>query len=243
MPKRRAPEAVASQSPPPTNGDIDADDIARLTASRTVDQIDSGAGRSDSHPGPIDCLWPKIRPRYLVRVWLVETGGLFECVSFRVTSLTPGTAVGSAVMRSLPVGTLIAQAIHRLLDNRLTEAETEITDPLVPQVVYNTSEGPVLGDADEEFLRNRGNYWQSRAETTRKLMGKASGEGKGRRYPPGHLEEVAQIVIEARRHRESASAAVAQVFDITRTAAANQIGRARTECLLDTEERAHNDDQ
>jgi hypothetical protein len=164
------------------------------------------------------------RPRYRVTVYLRDTGEAFECVGFHVTtlSLSPGLgAVGSALMRQLPVGALVAQAIRGLLETRRAEAEAELSSPAAVPL-------------DEEWDRNRRAFWQQRKKDIERRQGKATGQGPGRRYSAGHLEEVVEIAREARRTGESMSGAVATVFEISKSAA-NQIARARAQGLFDEE--------
>jgi hypothetical protein len=215
------------------------DERALLLAGETARQIEEQAGRVQGHPGPIALPWPKARPRYLVTVWLQEAGDQFECVRFDVAALKPGLSIGSSAMRDLPVGTLIRDAIHRLLGARLREAQQEATSRSLPKQVATSATGEVVssfvGDADDVFLRKREAYFQQRASALQAQLATATGEGKGRRYPPGHLEDVARIVRDARTWQKPAAAAVAEAFNITKTAAANQISRARAQGLLEEE--------
>lgn len=183
--------------------------------------------------------WPKRRPRYVVTVRLRERADEFECVSFTLTSLWPGTSVSTAILRDLPVASLVREAIHTHLDNLLRISEAVLENPPSQMVhVHYGPEGPTseVGVPDEEFLRRRSAALvASRAEIERRL-GQASGKGTGRRYPPGHLEAVARIAREARRRKGSAQAAVAETFGISESAAANQIARARRGGFFEREE-------
>lgn len=186
----------------------------------------------------VDCLWPNTRPRFRVQVGLVEKDGQFKCVSLKVTSLSPHKEVASGVIRDLNVGALVTEAIHRVLDNRISEAERELTTPFYPDVVeVVASTGEVrVQPADAEFVSRRDAFWQARLDDLRERLDQPTGQGHGRRYPPGHLEKVAGIVREARHRRAPAAAAVAEVFGISRSAAGNQISRARAKGLIDLDE-------
>jgi len=206
-----------------------------ITLQRKIEE----AQRIEAGAIPVAILWPKGHPRYLVTVRLRERSGEFECASFSVTSLRPGTSVGTAIVRDLPVAALVREAIRCHLADILSTAEDALENPPTELLwVHYGADGPSqsLDAPDEEFQRARSAYWQARRDEAAQRLGKASGEGKGRRYPPGHLEEVARIVREARRRKEPAQAAVAEVFGIKRSAAANQIARAKTRGLLETEE-------
>ena len=102
--------------------------------------------------GAIPCLWPKDRPRYVVAVRLQETPGKFDfdCVGLSIFPLEPGTRVNAGVLRGLPVGALIDEAIRRVLNARLAEAEGEIVNPATTPL-------------DEDFARNRDAFWRDRA--------------------------------------------------------------------------------
>jgi hypothetical protein len=203
-------------------------DSALLIAGRDVDTQDALAGRDLRYPLPIDCLWPVRRPRVLVRVWLREDNGTFECISIKVSPVTPGIAVSATLIRQLPVGTLVAEAIHRLLANHLAEAEGEVEGRhAVP---------PPVGEDQSDFTEVRNQYWQRRAEKYRDALAGASGTGRGMRYPEGHLDQVASIVREAKLRRDPITAAVSRVFGISKSAAGNQIARARASGLLDPAE-------
>ena len=54
-----------------------------------------------------------------------------------------------------------------------------------------------LGVPDDEFRRRRSSVLKAQIEADQERLVKASGSGKGRRYPPGHLEAVAEIVRDA----------------------------------------------
>ncbi len=199
------------------------------------------ARRARQHALAVPCLWPKKRPRYLVEVRLRDTGERFECVGFDITKLGRGDPIGSRVMRNIPAGALIAEATHRLLSSRIQAAENVLTEaPPVVHHFHGSADGTVelVGEepADDEFMSAKRAYWQARAAEARDRLEAASGEGTGRRYPPGHLEEVARVVRDARRRGEPTAAAVAEVFGIAKSAAANQISRARAQGLLDVEE-------
>lgn len=208
-----------------------ASEIARLRVSEEARRIEAEATA-------VTVPWPKDRPRYAVTVYLRERADEFECVSFAVTSLRPGTSVGTAVMRDLQVATLVRGAVRQVLVGRLASAERDLE--YVPDVVVHTHHGvegttTEAGPPDEEFQKARRGYWEPRRNQAAALLARATGEGKGRRYPAGHLEEVARIVRQARKGRDSAQAAVMEAFDIKRSAAANQIARAKARGLLDPE--------
>jgi len=165
---------------------------------------------------------------------LRETGQQFECFRFDVFSMRPGVSVGSSIMRDLPVGSLVREAVQRLVAARLREAERELEESSVRTVVGVAASGtPLELEPDEEFLRHHDAFWQKRADAYRKQLSKPSGKGRGRRYPPGHLEEVARVVRDARSLQDPVQARVAKFFDISLSAAANQISRARARGLLD----------
>ena len=192
--------------------------------------------RIEAEAIPVVLLWPKRRPRYGVTVYLREQDDEFECVSFAVTSLRPGTSVGTGIMRDLQVATLVREAVYQVLADRLASEEQQLA--YVPETVVSTHYGPdgktsEVVEPDEEFKAASQAYWAQRRDRAAARLSKATGEGTGRRYPPGHLEEVAKIVRDARKGRDSAQAAVMQTFGIKRSAAANQIARAKARGLLD----------
>jgi len=195
------------------------------------------AERIDQEATNVLVLWPKLNPRYLVTVGLQDTGDEFECASFKVTTLQEGTPVGSVLMRSLPVGALIGEAIQKLLRNALANTTQQITerpDLTVHDGDGNSIEGAALGVEREDFFRNRDAHLKARQRKLKSMLAAATGQGTGRRYPPGHLEVVAEIVRDARKAHEPISTAVADAFGITTSAAGNLIGRARAQGLLDT---------
>jgi hypothetical protein len=224
---------VSAQGPTGPQPIVSSEEMAELKAKEEARQIEAGAIS-------VPLLWPRDRPRYVVTVRLCERAGEFDCVSFSVTSLRAGTSVGTSIVRDLPVATLVRVAIQRHLTDLLRVAEETMSSPL-PEMVHvhrgETGDSKVeVGPPDEDFLRARADFWTRTRQDIEQRIGKVSGEGKGRRYPPGHLEEVARLVREARRQKESAQTAVAEAFGIKRSAAANQIARARARGLLGTEE-------
>ena len=217
---------------------LSADEVALLRATEEANRTQAMAGQVPDRPGPIRVLWPEGSPRYLVTVWLRETGDQFECFKLDVFSTRPGVSVSSGIMRELPVARLVREAIRRLLEVRLREAEKEVEDPSSVDVLSFSRTGELLDvGPDEEFLQRRQAFWQQRSDAYRKRLGEASGQGRGRRYPPGHLEEVARVVREARFAQEPIQTVVANFFGITRSAAGNQISRARSRGLLDHDDK------
>jgi hypothetical protein len=192
----------------------------------------------ESHAIPVDCLWPKTRPRFRVQILLVERDGQFGCVSLKVTSLSRHKEVGSAVIRDLNVGALVTEAIHRVLGIGIAEAERELASAFSANVIeVVASTGEVREQpADAEFVAHHDAFWQARLEGLRERRDQPTGIGHGRRYPPGHQEKVAAIVREARQRRAPAAAAVAEVFGISLSAASNQISRAKARGLLDADD-------
>jgi hypothetical protein len=185
---------------------------------------------------PID--WPSAEPRYRVTVGLRDAGDRFECARLSVAAIT-GNPIGSAVMRGLPVGSLISEAIHRL-DVRAIHAEMALlnagaaaSSEIASQGMALLTASPTASSDMSRFLDEA--YWQSRKAAMSEKLGSPSGKGTGRRYPPGHLEAVAETVREARWRGDPAETAVATVFGITKSAAANQISRARALGLLDSQ--------
>jgi hypothetical protein len=194
-----------------------ARDLAINEGERRVHEMEAGA------EAPVVVLWPEDRPLYAVAVRLREETGEIRCDGFSVFPLAAGGTVGSAVLRSMPVGALISDAIRQELSMKRDEAKAELAHPAVEAL-------------DEEWGRNRDAFWRARANHYDDALKKARGKGTGRRYPPGHLERVAAIVREARARHDPASVAVAAVLNISKSAAANQISRARARGLLDMEE-------
>jgi hypothetical protein len=205
-------------------------------------QLPEDALRIEGNATPVSIPWPKVRPRYLVTVGLRDTGSEFECVSFRVTALQEGTPVGSAVVRSLPVGALIGEAIQELLRTALAGVEQLRTapPPAGDITVFDGEgnpipDGPALKAERADFLRNRDAHLREREAKLKAMLGAATGQGTGRRYPPGHLELVAEIVRDARQEHKPATVAVAAKFRTSKSAAGNLIGRARAQGLLDND--------
>jgi hypothetical protein len=166
----------------------------------------------------------------VVTVRLVERAGEFECVSFSITSLRAGTSIGTSVVRDLPVASLVRDAVRWHLESRLETLQQDRETP--PDFVHKHQDAQGmprfrLAHPTKTFLANRSMLFEQMIQETKQKVGRASGKGKGRRYPPGHLDEVARIVRQARKEKASAQAAVAEAFDITRSAAANQIARAQ----------------
>jgi hypothetical protein len=181
-------------------------------------------------------MWPRMHPRYLVTVGLRDTGDEFECVSFKVSSLQERAPVGSVAMRSLPVGALIGEAIQQLLQAALASVEqqrSERPELTVYGVDGDPITGPALDDEREDFFHNRDAHLREREARLKQMLASATGQGTGRRYPPGHLELVAEIVRDARKAHKPIGAAVADAFGTTTSAAGNLIGRARAQGLLD----------
>jgi hypothetical protein len=167
--------------------------------------------------------WPAEKPRFRVTVVLRDVGDEFECVGLQVTTLSQQAgvgAVGSALLRQLPVGRLIRDAIRQLLETLLNEAEREVVMPSARAI-------------DQDFARKQHAFWQDRRDGLISRLAEPTGQGTGRRYPPGHLQDVAAIARSAKRAGESMRGQVAEAFGITPSAAANQISRARMEGLLD----------
>lgn len=184
--------------------------------------------------------WPTVGPpRYAVEVTLHDTGREFVCVAFAIAALQPGPAraVDSALVRNLPVGTLIREAVQQLVAERealfRAAAEEAASTLLVTHVGADGSIVTTEEPADDAFVEGKRQAWLAAAEETRSRLSEAVGSGPGKRYPPGHLERVAEIAAAARRSREPAAAAVAEAFGISASAAQNQIGRARRLGLFD----------
>jgi hypothetical protein len=185
---------------------------------------------------PVPCFWPKTRPRYLVEIYLRDTGAAFECARVDITALT-GAPVTTRALRNMPTATLVSEAIHSLLLARVAIAQDALETPPLRVFEFDVS-GKQIGEAppDEAFLEGRRARWEAVAEEAAQRMSVGiTGEGHGRRYPPGHLKQVAQLVRDAQRRGEPIQAAVSDTFGITRGAAANQIARARAAGLLDAE--------
>ncbi len=202
---------------------------------KALEEITEAEAQRIEGSAPILVPWPKARPRYLVTLRFREHPDEFECVSFTITSLRPGTSVSSAILRDLPVATLVREAVNEILNGRLRVVDDAIATP--PTEMVHTQYGPdgpsvELVPPSEDYLSNREAFLAAQRDEVARRLGKAT----GRRYPPGHLEQVAAIVRETRRRKGSAQAAVAERFSISRSAAANQIARARRQGLLDTEE-------
>lgn len=211
-----------------------AEEVSRALA-------ESDADTRKATATPVTVLWPKgRRPSYAVKVWLQDHADDFECVSFEVSSLRPGTSVGTGIVRDLPVASLIREAVQHLLRTHLSVVERNLAYP-GPATVVHTHHGAdgistEIVATDDAFREESKAYWEAKREEAATRLSRVSGKGKGRRYPPGHLEEVARIVREARRRQDPAQAAVMAVFGLKRSAAANQIARAKARGLLDTEE-------
>ena len=201
---------------------------------KALEEITEAEAQRIEGSAPILVPWPKARPRYLVTLRFREHPDEFECVSFTITSLRPGTSVSSAILRDLPVATLVREAVNEILNGRLRVVDDAIATP--PTEMVHTQYGPdgpsvELVPPSEDYLSNREAFLAANG-----MRSPGVWQGHGRRYPPGHLEQVAVIVRETCRRKGSAQAAVAERFSISRSAAANQIARARRQGLLDTEE-------
>jgi hypothetical protein len=191
----------------------------------------------------VEVLWPRIRPRYLVVVGLLDTGSEYECASFSVTTLREGTPVNSAVIRSLSVGALVAEAIQQLLRVTLGNVQKERSASSLEAydiTVYDSEgtpipDGPTLDAERKDFLANRDTLLAEREAKLKDMLANATGQGNGRRYPAGHLDLVAEIVRESKRAHMPTTAAVAEKFKTSKSAAGNLIGRARAQGLLDND--------
>lgn len=190
----------------------------------------------------VSVLWPKKRPVYLVKVWLWDTGDRFECSALDITRLSRGRPISSTIMRQLPVGALVDEAIRDLLIARIRVQEaqrTAVGDPLLETVV---SEGPTgelrVAEVDDAFVESGPPAgWAAAAADDRRRLGELRGEGPGRRYPANHLAEVVRIVREAERDGRPKQAAVAEAFGISRSAAGNHIATARAKGLFEDQPR------
>ncbi len=184
----------------------------------------------------VEIPWPAVRPRYVVTVGLRDTGTEFECVSFAVAVQDGGT-VNSLIVRSLPVGQLIHEAIQRLLRELLARTHVERTTPLSEeelQEVVDPEHERVLDAADRENVESRRDEYLAEREARLAALRQAgTGQRTGRRYGSGHLEIVAELVAEARREHKPIAAAVAEAFGTSKSAAGNMIGRARAQGLID----------
>jgi hypothetical protein len=176
--------------------------------------------------GPISYPWPKHRPKYLVQVWLRDTGARFVCVGLDVTQIEKSSPISSTLMRDLPVAEIVGEAIRRLLSH-----STAVVESIRAEPAAGTGDMPL----DEGFAEHKAAFLSSAAAHIKKRQ-QATGEGPGRRWPPGHLDEVARIVRNARRQGLPTGAAVVEAFGISPSAAANQISRARARGLIETEE-------
>lgn len=172
---------------------------------------------------PVSIPWPSENPQVVAEVHLVLRPTGWECVSLSVTSLREGSPIGTALMRELPIGELIRRAISR----RLVDLVVGGPDRLEAGDWQYTRRP---GDSDDTAAER---LWREQMAHYRWRLSIASGEGRGRRYPAGHLRIVADIVASARRAGKPAQAAVAEVYQNSPSAAANLIVRAKAQGLLD----------
>ena len=186
----------------------------------------------------VTVFWPDPEhPRYRVQVLLRPTD--LECVGLAVTFLRP-LAVSTA-MRALPAAEIVRVASRKYLADMLAMAE--ISAASLPDTMVSFEHHPdgtateTVGPPDAAFLRKRTEAHASQIDDIRQRMAQVEGEGTGRRYPEGALADVALVVGEARKAKESTQARVAEVFGVSRSAAANLISRARAAGLFDKEER------
>lgn len=163
------------------------------------------------------------RPDYRVTLGLDVVAGRLECVEVTVVPVRPGLVVTGTLLRSLPVGRLVAETIDALDRQRLA---------------LERGAGPLpdnAADMDEEWLRRRAAFWErARADAERlaPIVSKKGYASRGRRYPPDHLQRVAAVYSEAAKERPDPTAAVADLFHVTRSAAAKWVSRAREKSLL-----------
>ncbi len=190
--------------------EISAAEMDRLAA---MNEAERNRDLMTQHGTARSVLWPKRRPVYLVRVWLWDAGDRFECSGLDITRLSRGKPISSTIMRQLPVGALVDEAIRDLLTARIQVQEAQID---AVSMKAGTDAGWAVAAADDR----------------RRLEG-MKGQGKGRRYPEGHLEEVVRVVRKAERDGRPKQAAVAQAFGRSRSAAGNHIAIARSKGMFD----------
>jgi hypothetical protein len=118
-------------------------------------------------------------------------------------------AVGSAMMRGLPVGALLRESLERLAD---------------------ALESPAPGeDAPAEWVEA---HAQWRAATREARQAVREGPDNPRRLGDEHYRRVADIYRDAVRNGEPPTAAVADALTVSKSAAAKQVARARERGLL-----------
>jgi hypothetical protein len=203
-----------------------------------------GFGTAEGWPWPAGDAWEpqlvregetepvrlKRRTRFAVTVYLKPRPGGFDASGFSVTSLVPGTSVSASVVRDLPVARLVQVATIWLLLHQVSDKRASA--PIVGAKVDADEEAEGIGSPDDVLKQDSRDYWQAWRDQEGIRPAEVSGKGTGRRYPPEHLREVAKVVLEAQRRRESTVAAVTEVFGIKQSAATNQIGRARLRGFL-----------
>lgn len=201
------------------------------------DEWEAEAEAAEAGAEAITVFWPEERPRYRIRVLLRPAD--LECVGMAVTFLRP-QAISSA-MRALPAAEIVKVASRKFLAGMLVRAQRSAATPPETMVSFehhaDGSTTETLGAPDAEFLRKRSEFHTAEIERIRERMAQVEGKGTGRRYPEGHLDDVALVVNEARRAKEPTHPRVAEVFGVSRTAAASLISRARAAGLLDKEEK------
>lgn len=152
-----------------------------------------------------------------------ELSGQLECASVTLTSDHPARyPIDGTVLRHLQVASLMREA--------LLELEVDAGIFQSPQgVPLNLADMDDIAKAamaeHDERLRQ---YGESLAAVV-----KATSDARGRRYPAGHLAEVARLYKAAcRRRSPKPTHDTAKALGITRAAAAKQVARARAEGLL-----------
>jgi hypothetical protein len=168
----------------------------------------------ESVTDPIPIRWPMgpgIKPAFLVQITLRDNGRRFDCVGLDITPLQKARPLNATLIHQIPIRELIKEAISFVMARRIAIGASLVL------------KGPDFWDRYVQEQRDR------LTEATR-------GEGTGRRYPAGHLAQVADIYREATRAGKPTAASVAEIFGTSPSAAANMISRARSRGLLDDNE-------
>ena len=170
--------------------------------------------------------WPSPkRPYYRVQLELDVRAGTMECIGIHVQAGNPHRVVSGTQMREIPVGRLVADAL-RELHKMFWGANIDPGDP-----------NPLPGvELDADFKRHRLEFFanlKTEAEVVTAAIQKAQPKlSLGHRWPAGHLKRVAALYKEARLVRRDPTAAVAETFGVSRSAASNWVARSRVAGFL-----------
>lgn len=180
-------------------------------------------------PEPPDpSTWSSNRPGgrhrvdYVIAIDVDVVKGHVECIGITVTP-RKGAVITGALLREIPIGRLVQRTVERHEQRRRALMHGGDTLP------DNAHE------MDDEWFRRRAAFWERakvEAEKLAPIVQKTGYASRGRRYPPDHLQHVARLYREVAGLRRDPTAAVAETYGVTRTAAAKWVARAREKGLL-----------